>query len=98
MARHLLLPSNDLYTYLQSRVLDRNTQGQFARKRISELPLVWAHEYQRTHPNSYLIIGTNSTTDMTTKTKYLHQWPYSAGDVSREYLAWCVEQSGEELH
>ena len=42
----------------------------------------------RTH---YLSMGSYSVTDMTTQTKWLFQWPYTYGEIAREYLSYCAD-------
>lgn len=90
------LPPVPLYDILTERVIDKVSRVEFRREQRTRVP-GWVNQYATEHNEHYIIAGTNSITDMTTKTKYLSQWPFTYGEIAREYMELCQDESGIRL-
>lgn len=101
MAIGISLPDNNLYNLLADRTIERLERGTYTRNRIPgkgsiSVP-VFTHQYLTRYRDNYVACGGFSISDITTQTKYLSQWPYTYGEIAREYLTYCEEQSGINL-
>jgi hypothetical protein len=63
----------------------------------STMNMLVFQQYSKAHPNNRIFLGGMSFSDMTTKTKYLAQWPYLYSEVAAEYLRWCAESQNYKM-
>ena len=89
----ITLPPNKLYDTLKVNLFERLAKSKYQRQPIKTWPAIFVAYYVRDNPMHTLSIGSFSVTDLTTRTKYLFQWPYTYGEIAREYLAYCANQA-----
>jgi hypothetical protein len=93
----ITLPPNKLYDTLKVNLFERLAKSKYQRQPIKTWPAIFVADYVRDNPMHTLSIGSFSVTDLTTRTKYLFQWPYTYGEIAREYLAYCANQANIKL-
>jgi hypothetical protein len=87
----ITLPPNPLYDTLKTNLLEKIKNSKYERRPIPTWPAIFIPNYVRDNPTHYLSMGSYSVTDMTTQTKWLFQWPYTYGEIAREYLSYCAD-------
>jgi hypothetical protein len=92
----LVVPPVMLWDELTARVQENVERTQFERIPISDAPLHYFQEHFQESDHTFNL-GTFHITDKTDKIKYLHMWPYTAGEYVHEYLTLCEELTGRQM-